>query len=152
MDAILVHPGSSESHALYVSNSFIPLLLLFIIHFTDGWKINSLLESLTDDLVVEVLDSEGKTFGNVIAQVSTMLEDSVSKLKVSIKLHFFLIVFSGDLHMPTGCPDIIFMSSKTSWFGAWYTVNQIVKLLEDCNYMSLVQTMRKIISWRYTIY
>ncbi|KAL9686701.1 hypothetical protein QQ045_031094 [Rhodiola kirilowii] len=52
MDTILAHPWSSESLIFYP-------------------------ESLADDLIIEVLDSKGKTFGCVLAQLAIMSEDSV---------------------------------------------------------------------------
>lgn len=55
-DAIKLQPGSGETHV------FFP-------------------DSLGDDLIVEVLDSKGKYYGRVLAQVASIAEDSVDKLR-----------------------------------------------------------------------
>ncbi|WCJ24715.1 hypothetical protein M5689_006651 [Euphorbia peplus] len=55
-DAIRMQPGSGESHM------FFP-------------------DSLGDDLIVEVQDSKGKNYGRVLAQVATIAEDPVDKLR-----------------------------------------------------------------------
>ncbi|XP_021912220.1 uncharacterized protein LOC110825972 [Carica papaya] len=55
-DAIRMQPGSSESHVFFPDN-------------------------LGDDLIVEVLDSKGKHFGRVLAQVATISEDPADKLR-----------------------------------------------------------------------
>ncbi|CAI0467807.1 unnamed protein product [Linum tenue] len=55
-DAIKMQPGSGETHV------FFP-------------------DSLGDDLIVEIQDSKGKSFGRVVAQVATITEDSVDKLR-----------------------------------------------------------------------
>ncbi|CAI0447971.1 unnamed protein product [Linum tenue] len=55
-DAIKMQPGSGETHV------FFP-------------------DSLGDDLIVEIQDSKGKSFGRVVAQVATITEDLVDKLR-----------------------------------------------------------------------
>lgn len=55
-DAIKMQPGSGEAHV------FFP-------------------DSLGDDLIVEILDSKGRHFGRVLAQVATIAEDSPDKLR-----------------------------------------------------------------------
>ncbi|XP_065880895.1 uncharacterized protein [Euphorbia lathyris] len=55
-DAIRMQPGSGESHM------FFP-------------------DSLGDDLIVEVQDSKGKNYGRLLAQVATIAEDPVDKLR-----------------------------------------------------------------------
>ncbi|KAH8516190.1 hypothetical protein H0E87_004526 [Populus deltoides] len=55
-DAIKLQPGSGETHV------FFP-------------------DSLGDDLIVEVQDSKGKYYGRVLAQVASIAEDSVDKLR-----------------------------------------------------------------------
>ncbi|GKV09465.1 hypothetical protein SLEP1_g20962 [Rubroshorea leprosula] len=55
-DAIKMQPGSGETHV------FFP-------------------DSLGDDLIVEILDSKGKHFGRVLAQVATVAEDPADKLR-----------------------------------------------------------------------
>ncbi|CAN0873389.1 hypothetical protein LINGRAHAP2_LOCUS10360 [Linum grandiflorum] len=55
-DAIKMQPGSGETHV------FFP-------------------DSLGDDLIIEIQDSKGKSFGRVAAQVATISEDSVDKLR-----------------------------------------------------------------------
>ncbi|KAG5543870.1 hypothetical protein RHGRI_016584 [Rhododendron griersonianum] len=55
-DAIRMQPGSGETHV------FLP-------------------DSLGDDLIVEVLDSQGKQFGRVLAQVASITEDPGDKLR-----------------------------------------------------------------------
>ena len=48
------------------------------------WPLYSLPDSIGDDLIVEVLDSKGKQYGRVLAQVAAITEDPVMLSKSSL--------------------------------------------------------------------
>lgn len=88
-DAIMMQPGSGESHVLYVP--IFPTLVFtlsnllgvaFPFDFCDVWQsiwnFNSFPDSHGDDLIVEILDPMGKDFGRVLVQLANISEDSVS--------------------------------------------------------------------------
>lgn len=76
-DVVKMQPGSGETHVLYdLLTPFHPFMILKLLQIVIE-NFYSFPDSLGDDLIVEVMDSKGKQYGRVLAQLATVVEDQV---------------------------------------------------------------------------
>jgi len=150
-NAIMMQPGSGESHVLYVPMfPILPFTLSNLLGvafpycevWRSIWNFNSFPDSHGDDLIVEILDPMGKDFGRVLVQLANISEDSVS--------HFYLPF----LYVSTF--QVILMKKPyrlRNFAGGLFFVSQNINMWENSSSILTIQQVLMITAiWRCVNY